>query len=403
MKIKGFLIKATALSLFASTAIYATNGDSLIGVGAKTRAMGGAGIALSHGAESTLVNPASITFVKESQVSFGGTIFIPSIETDIGPSGTYKKSDADLSIIPEVAIVSQIMPNIYLGVGMYGTAGMGTDFRGNATLMDMETTLQLMQFAVPIAYKSGGFSIGISPILQYGSLDIHYTHPNPAVGTVSPGQTQDFGFGASIGLTYDFGNGFIVGAVYKSKIKMKYDRVLSTATAPFKAIPGFPNIGDHLDQPAEAGVGISYNNGPHTIALDYKRIFWSNATGYKEFGWKDQDVIALGYEYAQDNWALRLGYNYGSEVIKINAGTGADMAGAALNMFNLLGFPATAKHHITAGGSYKFSENFSADLAIVYSPKVTTTANISALGMGANQIKNTHSELGATIQFNYKF
>jgi len=32
------------------------------------------------------------------------------------------------------------------------------------------------------------------------------------------------------------------------------------------------------------------------------------------------------------------------------------MAGAALNMFNLLGFPATAKSHFTTGGSYRFNK-----------------------------------------------
>jgi long-chain fatty acid transport protein len=49
---------ALALTQFAN----ATNGDTLIGVGAKTRSMGGAGIAFSHEAESTLVNPALITY-----------------------------------------------------------------------------------------------------------------------------------------------------------------------------------------------------------------------------------------------------------------------------------------------------------------------------------------------------
>ncbi len=395
---KSVVAKATIFSMLATTGVYATNGDSLMGVGAKTRSMGGAGIALSHGAESTLVNPASITQVDGTEVSFGGTVFAPTIETDIGPSGTYTASAADLSIIPEVAIVSKMMPNVYLGVGMYGTAGMGTDFRGNPALMDMETTLQLMQFAVPVAYKMGGLSIGIAPILQYGSLDIHYVHPNPLVGTIGVGQTQDFGFGASAGATYDFNNGFIVGVVYKSKIEMSYDNVLSTSTAPFGL-----GLSDSLDQPAEIGVGFSYNYGAHTIAADYKKIMWSDAAGYSGFGWKDQDVVALGYEYAQMNWSLRMGYNYGSSVIELNAGTGADVTGAVLNMFNLLGFPATAKHHITAGGSYQFSDSFSTDLTIVYSPEETTTASISALGMGAAQISNTHSELGATIQFNYKF
>ena len=384
---------ALAISVVASSALYATNGDTLIGVGAKTRAMGGAGIALSQGAESTLVNPASITKVQGTEISFGGTIFMPTIKTTLG--GQEKKSGADLSIIPAVAIASQVMPNVFVGVGMYGTAGMGVDFRGNPTHMDMETTLQLMQFAVPIAYKfNNGLSVGISPILQYGSLDINYKmYPPmvPSVTTVGYGQKQDFGVGVSLGASYDFGNGFSIGAVYKSKIEMKYPKVLTTA-----ATAWVPGVTDTLTQPAEIGLGVAYTFGPHTIAADYKKIQWSKAKGYKTFGWKDQNVFAIGYQYDAGKWAARVGYNYATSPVR-------NVANPAVNMFNLLGFPATSKQHFTAGGSYKFTNNFSADFTVVYSPKATRSADISALfGPGA-KITNKHSELGATVQFNYKF
>ncbi len=382
---------ALAISVIASSALYATNGDRLIGVGAKTRAMGGAGIALSQGAESTLVNPASITKVKDTEISFGGTIFMPTIKTTMG--GQEVKSDADLSIIPAVAIASQVMPNIYVGVGMYGTAGMGVDFRGHNTHMDMETTLQLMQFAVPIAYKFNGLSVGIAPILQYGSLDINYKNymvTPPA--TVGYGQKQDFGVGISIGAMYDFKNGFSIGAVYKSKITMKYPKVLTTAAG--SMVPG---ISDTLTQPAEAGIGIAYTFGPHTIAADYTKIFWSKAAGYKDFKWKDQDVFAIGYQYDAGKWALRVGFNHASSPLKVLPMTSP--VNGYINTFNLLGFPATSKNHFTIGGSYEFNKNFSADFTLVYSPSAKTSANAGSI----YAITNKHKELGATVQFNYKF
>jgi len=398
-----FFRSAIALSLMAATALHATNGDTIIGVGAKTRAMGGAGIALSHGAESTLVNPALITAIKETEISFGGTIFMPTIKTEIvGFSPNAGESAADISVIPAVAIASQFSPGFYAGIGMWGTAGMGTDFRDRPDLMKMETTLQLMQFAVPLAYKSGGFSVGVAPILQYGSLDIHYTMPAMMGGAnIGSGQAQDFGFGASMGLTYDFGAGFTVGAVYKSEIEMKYGTSLTTATGPFAAMPGFPAIADTLTQPAEIGIGLGYTDGTHSFALDYKRIKWSDASGYKQFGWEDQNIFAMGYEYKQDNWAVRLGYNHASSPVKIFPDTSP--GNAALNMFNLLGFPATAEDHYTVGGSYAFNDSFSMDLAMVYSPESKTSSALSAMfGPGA-EIKNTHSEFGATIQLNYTF
>ncbi len=38
-------------------------------------------------------------------------------------------SDADTNVIPEVSIAHKINDNWYIGVGMWGTAGMGTDYQ----------------------------------------------------------------------------------------------------------------------------------------------------------------------------------------------------------------------------------------------------------------------------------
>jgi len=124
---------------------------------------------------------------------------------------------------------------------------------------------------------------------------------------------------------------------------------------------------------------------------------YCSAKGYKAFGWKDQDVIAVGYQYDAGVWSARVGYNHATSPLKVGSNP-------AINMFNLLGFPATSKNHFTAGGTYNFSKNFSTDFTLVYSPKATTSAsNLAGLGMGMTKITNTHSELGATVQFNYKF
>ena len=393
------LLKHSAiLAVSVSCALHATNGDQIIGVGAKTRAMGGAGIAISNGAESTLVNPAAITSEDKTNITFGGTIFKSNVKTKIDPitQGKMYDSGGDKNIIPLVAIASKLYPDffggdLYGGIGMYGTAGMGIDFRGKPDLFDMETTLQLIQFAVPIAYKYNNFSIGVAPILQYGSLDINYKQGSNKVGY---GQKQDYGYGASVGAVYNLGHGITVGAVYKSKIKMDYPDVITKAAKPMGV-----NTGDRLSQPAELGVGIAYKNGHHTIAVDYKKIKWGSADGYKEFNWKDQNVFAIGYEYRKDNWALRAGYNHASSPIKLTKGD--TPTGAALNMFNLLGFPATSKNHFTLGGEYIFSKNFSVDLAFVYSPSSKTSANIS--GVGLQKIYNEHSEGSVTVGLNYKF
>jgi len=406
------LSKIITLSFITATMVHATNGDHLIGIGAKARGMGGTGIALSHGAESALSNPALITQVEKTEISFGGTIFMPDIETTLNanpmalPEQKSLKSDADINMIPEVSLATKINDNFYVGIGMWGTGGMGTDYsqgtgitnslaQGQFNNFDMVTNLQMMQFAVPLAYKANNFSIAISPILMYGNLDINFKLPsrtNPGtVDNIGSGIAQDFGFGYNIGATYNLANGLTLGAVYKSSIEMNYDGSIQDAAKNFGL-----QMSDTLEQPAEIGLGFAYVMNQHTFAFDYKKIKWSDAEGYSNVSWEDQNVYAIGYQYAQDNWAVRLGYNQADSAV-------VETKNPAINMFNLLGFPATEEKHYTLGGTYEVNEQFSVDLAYVYAPKSTKTFDISQLQMGMDSITTDHSENSISFQLNYIF
>lgn len=386
--------KLITLSLITSTMLHATNGDNLIAVGAKARGMGGVGIAMSHGAESALSNGALITSVESTEITFGGTLFMPDISTEIAGMGPAYTSDADTNVIPEVSIAHKIDENWYIGIGMWGTAGMGVDYSNVPGNFQMVTNLQLMQFGVPIAYKTGGLSLAVTPILQYGNLDINYDSTGmPGGGPNGAGLAQDFGFGYNLGITYDLAangiEGLTLGAMYKSAIEMEYDPQLSSAMAGF----GVESFSDKLEQPEEYGVGIAYAIGQHTFAFDYKKIKWSEAEGYGDFGWDDSDVYAFGYQYTENQWTVRLGYNYADSAV-------VETANPLFNMLNLLGFPATAEKHYTVGGSYQFTNNFSVDLAYVYQDNNNETFNIAPYG---STISTDHEENSVSFQLAYKF
>jgi long-chain fatty acid transport protein len=401
--IKLAVVAALALG---TTSVFATNGSTLIGVGAKARGMGGVGIGMSHGAESALANPAMITSVKNTEVAFGGTIFMPNVKNEnslnFGPGGDFSSaatSQADMSVIPSVSIASKINNNLYIGVGMWGTAGMGVDYRdaANSGQFNMVTNLQIMQFGVPIAYKVDGLSLAVTPVLQYGALDINYNNMGTQVGA---GVAQDLQFGYNLGAAYEV-DGFTVGATYKSQIDMEYKGQISGAMGGF----GVPNPNDKLSTPEEMGVGVSYNTNEHTFAVDYKRINWSKAKGYEDFQWEDQDVYALGYEYATTGWAARVGYNYSKSPIREQTmgsmgatGGGADMAGL-INTFNLLGFPATVESHYTLGGTYNVNETTSFDLAFAYAPEVSNTYSHFA----GQPMTTKHSQQSISAGVNFAF
>ncbi len=385
------LALAASMVLGASSA-FATNGSALIGTGAKARGMGGVGIGMAHGAESALVNPALISSVEGTEVQFGGTIFMPNVSTDTGVGAGVKDSDADMSVIPSVSLASKVNDNFYWGVGMWGTAGMGVDYRDEAANFNMVTNLQLMQFGVPLTYARSGFSVGITPVLQYGALDINYDGTALGGGNTGNGVAQDLAFGVNIGAAYQIA-GVTIGASYKSQIDMEYKGQMSTALAGF----GVAYDNDKLSTPAELGVGVSYAIAGNTIALDVKQIKWSSAKGYEDFAWDDQNVFALGYEYAAENWAARVGYNYAKSPISDQG-----LAGSITNVLNLLGFPATTESHVTVGGTYVFSKQTSIDAAFVYAPEVTDTFNYS-FGGPVGTIETKHSQTSVSVGLNYNF
>ncbi len=404
---KTIKLAVVAAMALGATSAFATNGSTLIGLGAKSRGMAGTAIGVGHGAESALSNPALITTIKKDhEISFGGTLFMPNVKNT---NGQENSSDADLSVIPEVSLATKVNDNFYWGVGMWGTAGMGTDYRTNDAQLDMVTNLQLMQFGVPLAYTTNGLSIAVAPILQYGSLDINYrmdTNQDGALDATSNtlGVAQDLQFGYSLGISYEVSN-FTVGAVYKSQIDMEYKGQLSKAMADF----GVTYNNDKLSTPAELGIGVSYVMGEHTIALDYKQIKWSSAKGYEDFQWDDQNVFALGYAYTTKDWAVRLGYNYAKSPISEQANVGTIPGrpytmGALINMLNLLGFPAIVESHYAIGGSYTISDTTSVDAAFTYAPEVTETYQITNLTAAPSQTMTTkHSQTALTLQLNYAF
>jgi len=412
------LALAASMVLGASSA-FATNGSNLIGVGAKARGMGGVGIGMSHGAESALANPALISSVEGTEVQFGGTIFMPDVENEngvnlggLGDESSSATSTADLSVIPSISIATKVNENFYWGIGMWGTAGMGVDYRSseNTGQLNMATNLQLMQFGVPLVYARNNFSIGITPVLQYGALDINYVISDALMTamtggamttgtTVGAGIGQDLQFGINVGAAYEIA-GVTIGASYKSQIDMDYENVLSSTLSGFTSTGNYTN--NKLSTPAEIGLGVSYKLEGHSVALDYKQIKWSSAKGYQDFEWEDQNVFALGYEYATKSWAARAGYNYAKSPISEQdyAGVnGAGISAGVANTLNLLGFPATTESHLTLGGTYGFNEQASVDLAFVYAPQVEDTYT-NFLGQ---DITTKHSQTSVSVGLNYNF
>lgn len=410
------LAVAAAVALTATSA-FATNGDNLIGLGAKSNAMGGTGVAHYNGAESATSNPALITEGKGTQFTFGGTYFRPTVkaESTQGNSSTggaqSAESDAKNNIIPYVALTDSFDNGFAIGVSMFGSAGMGTDWRTTGTFADgsagqvgfysMRSNLMLLKFSVPVAYGHDNWSVGIAPVLMYGALDMAFRAPDMNGSTplstshdVGRGSSNTLGKGLELGGVYKIPEaGLTLGATYHTQIAMEYKDQISVAATAFGL-----TMSDKLTQPAEYGIGADWTNGSLSLTADMKKILWGTARGYESFGWENQYVYALGTEYKMDKLALRVGYNYAKNPIK-------NSSSPILNALNGVMFPAITERHYTVGAGYQFTKKVGTDLAFIYatSPKVTRDAGTGMTSPGLGTLTVTNDQKALAVNLNLKF
>ncbi len=433
MKIVAALMAVGLVSPMA----YATNGNEMMAVGAQSTALGGTGVANYMGADNAWANPALLGKSKGSEVVGGVTYFKPTVtNTGFGVANT---SSTKESYIPDVSYSSRINNSLSYGVAMAGIAGMGVDYTTAPanTHVAGKTIMSIARVIATIAYNDKDFGIGFSPILQYGSLQMAYTNsPTP----YKPGADTDTGFGASLGGYYNVTPAVVVAASYQTAIAMTYGTQISKAAEGFGlcspaggGCTGQAGFGDKLAQPAKIQAGVAYTIDNVTLTADYKSIQWSSAAGFKDFNWKDQTVVAVGAKYAGNGYWVGAGYNKANDPIKqagpSNNGPnlgGTDYRNGVINFFNNELFPAVVQNSVTFGGGYELSKTLSLEGAVVMSPEVKKTVDITSVvragafnaaeqvtpGTGAAAAAavpagqtniTTHSQNAISVSLRYKF
>jgi len=393
--------KIIALSIATASLVFATNGDNMIGLGPESRALGGTGIALGMGADSVFRNPAWLVDSKGLEGMFGATIFMPKVKAKVtNPmmgNSTEVESKADMFMIPEISVTDHLTDNLSYGFGMFGVSGMGVDYRNEDPMTgvaSMRTNFQYMRFVPSLSYATGDFRIGAGLTLAYGSLNMSAITPdatgNPATAAQrGGGLSEDFGFGFQLGAGYHINENITIGAYYQSEVETEYEGVFD-----FNYDGVYDNL--KLSQPAEYGVGVAVKTGDLTVTADYRKILWSEADGYDNFGWADQDIFALGVAYALGDLTLRAGYNYGESPLKDLETLVPTSTAIQQNIyFNMLGFPAFSDSHVTLGFGYQINEKMGLDVAYVYAPDISIT---SPMGIEASNEQNSF-----TFAFTYKF
>ncbi len=409
MKLKQIVVSLLSAGILSSTLAYATNGDEMMGVGSQSTALGGTGVANFMGAESLWANPAMLGKAKGVEVTGGVNLFKPKVANTGMAGGAAGNSTADTSYIPDVSYARRLNDNLTYGVAMAGIAGMGVDYTGATPtlgLIKAKSALSILRVVVDVAYNKDNYGLGFAPIFQYGSLMLSYNNFNgTSGGPYNAAQSKDSstGFGFALGGYYNATPAMTVAAAYQSKINAKYGTQISGAGAGFGLMTGGfgAPFGDDLNQPAQMKLGVAYAAGGNlTLTADYKLIQWSSAAGYKDFNWKDQNILALGAKYAANGYWLGLGYNHANDPIgELQDNT---YRNAAINVFNNMFFPAIVTNSYTFGGGFDLSKSLALEGAVVVTPEVKKAVAISSLGAAPSN-STTHSQQAFQVSMRYKF
>jgi len=355
----------------------ATDGINLIGLGPVQKGTAGAGVASGHDSTWLIVNPAGLAG-QPARIDASLEVFAPdrSINSTVsGGAGT--QSDDSMFIIPSISASFGCCHSDdgFLGIGLYGTSGMGVDYGlgriGADTDGDMmpdttqnmgDTMTELSVAKMTVVYArqfENDLSVGIGPVAVLSRLKMNMFN---GVGFGSGDWDTSTGIGGIVGVQKQLGP-VAVGVSYMSEQFMEDFGEYETA------------MPDSLNLPQQATAGIAFSPLDNIeIALDYQWIDWGGLdTIGDRFGWESQSIIKAGVTcVATDSLTLRGGISHGNSPIDAD------------NAFSNGLFPAIMETHAACGASYQF-DALSVSFAYVHAFEADVTANgndMAAQGLG---------------------
>ncbi len=463
MKFSKKIVLFTTLIVGASVPLIAnaTNGYFLIGFGAKSRSMGGTGVANNTGGMAAAFNPATM-IDSETRFDIGGELFVPprAVTHDSGVLGyTDEKSNQNLFMVPSMGGTYQWNDKMALGFAFIG-AGLKTEYNQTVnsdsckavnasaipgynscppTFFDPNITakpateagveLIQMQFVPSIAYKvHKNHTLGASLVLAaqffraegleaFGDLGFTSTTGN----LTGMGWEHAYGGGYRLGWLGNFMDERLkLGVNYSSRVWMdKFQRYQNL----------FAEQGD-FDIPENYAVGLAFDITPAwTVAFDVQRINWSSVASIGNPGPATDaaninagnlfplcppgtDVTpcllggakGLGFGW-RDQTIYKIGVDWAINE-KWNARAGYNYGKSPIPetevLFNMLA-PATPEHHLTFGGAYAFTENVILDASLMIA-FVNTISGPTAFGPSGNPVAGSNASiamgqygLGATL------
>lgn len=316
----------------------ATNGMNLEGYGARSHALGGAGMAYDTGNSAVMNNPATLAIMEEDtqRIGIGIRGLHPDVSSENG--GTVSESGGDAYYMPSLSYIRRD-GKLSWGVAVLAQGGMGTEYGDDSPLFAMRkpmswttgddfkpmsgdeirSEVSMGRVMFPVAYDindrtSFGWSLDVvwaSMDLQMdmdgytfgqfqdgiggsvggsmaaslsGFSDINYARFDFSNNTDYTGEADGYGWGLKAGIMHKLSDRLTIGASYHSQTHIS-DLETSNARISFAGIAGDDAVTQTLEGTIEVkdfewpeilGLGIAYRPVDRWMLVsDVKVLNWS--------------------------------------------------------------------------------------------------------------------------------
>ena len=424
---RAFVLAAPAaawlLAAISATSALAAEADMQNGIGAREKALAGAGVASSTDATAASLNPAGLVNV-ESQVNVAASVlylnggYTSPVGGGINADG-HHDSNPGLAFIPNLATTWRVNWGLVDAVALtvYGNAGVNTHYNDVPNANCPAPVMSGVFCGGPLGIKMAqtfysvavakqilpGISFGIAPILARQTVKIDGAGLF-AGASIDPanfsnkGTDESWGVGARAGVEWKVARNVRLGLSGHAPIHMSN----------FDKYRGLLAEQGGFDVPGTLQAGVAVDVMPNlTLLADYKRIWFSSVASIGNpstnfpgvqfganngggFGVKDVDVIKLGLEWQQSpalTW--RAGYSYNTAPIGARD--------ADINIVTL----GIVQHHLTGGLKYQLNRSWDVELAVMYAPRATVTG--AELLFPGRPVEIEMSQLEFTVGAVYRF
>jgi len=322
-------------ALLLPTLCFATNAINVIGVGAKSRGMGGVGVALSQDAFAGAMNPAALGYqCSRTDVGLGSTWQNGWTRVVTEENGAIDETQFDNRQnypLPEVAACWRFCSSQVVGIALYPAAAASTHYNNRPFMPHQSSALRYYNLFVTPSWSwriNCYHTVGISANFSFAGLKVEGLNTAFSPNSIHPEDVSNRGLNTSQGFS------FAVGWMghFRDRVNVGAKVETKTWSRRYKSYQGLLVDEGRMEIAPIAGLGIAWRASPCVvIAADLLYRLWQRSEQFDNtsresgvlfggfggedgpgFGWKNQMIVKLGISWAV--WpclSVRAGYNYG--------------------------------------------------------------------------------------------